>query len=112
LEEDLEQVEEFVQIAAKRAQCDKLKKHEKELCGVISFSLQYFVFMFLFTGGLFALFMTAAMFLVCCLVTVVIVGPHELLGMIKEMPWWLLFAISFFGFGGGMTFVEMKAKNK
>jgi hypothetical protein len=32
--------------------------------------------------------------------------------MIKEMLWWLFFAIAFFGFGGGMTFVEMKAKNK
>ena len=108
----MKQVEEFVQIAAKRAQCDKLKKYEKELCGVISASWGYYVFMFLFTGGLFALLMTAAMFLICCLVTVVIVGPHELLGMIKEMPWGLLFAIAFFGFGGGMTFVEMKAKNK
>jgi hypothetical protein len=111
-EEDLEQVEEFVQIAVKRAQCVKLKKYEKELCGVISASWGYYVFMFLFMGGLFALLMTATMFLICCLVTVVLFGPHELLGMIKEMPWWLLFAISFFGFGGGMTFVEMKANNK
>jgi hypothetical protein len=39
-------------------------------------------------------------------------GFSGILDMIKQMPWWLFFAISFVGFGGAMAIVDTKAKTK
>ncbi len=101
---------EYIRIAAKRAECRSLTKKEKEHCGIVRPTWQFVLFVFLFTGGLFAALMTAASFLILCLVTVILDGPGELSEMIAQMPWWFFFALSFVGFGGAMAFVESRAK--
>ena len=110
--EDTDVLEQFITIATKKAECTKLNKKEKELLGNGTVSWQYFVSMFIFAGGLFAVLMTAATFLILCLVTAILDGFSGILDMIKQMPWWLFFAISFVGFGGAMAIVDAKAKTK
>jgi len=68
--------------------------------------------MFLFMGGMFAVFFTAAMFLFCCLVTAISLGFGSIPEMIEEMPWWQLFVFCFVAFGGTMTFIGIKANTK
>lgn len=110
--EDIKAAEQFVKIAAKKAECTKLSKQEKTLIGTDPFSWQYFISTFIFAGGLFAVLMTAATFLILCLVDAIISGFGDIPNMIKEMPWLLFFAISFVGFGGGMAIVDIMAKRK
>ena len=110
--EDTDVLEQFITIAAKKAECTKLNKKEKELLGNGTVSWQYFVSMFIFAGGLFAVLMTAAIFLILSLVDAIFLGVSDIPNMIKEMPWWLFFAISFVGFGGAMAIVDTKAKTK
>lgn len=110
--EDTNALEQFITIAAKKAECTKLNTKEKELLGNGTVSWQYFISMFIFAGGLFAVLMTAATFLILCLVTAILDGFSGILDMIKQMPWWLFFAISFVGFGGAMAIVDTKAKTK
>ena len=110
--EDTDVLEQFITIATKKAECTKLNKKEKELLGNGTVSWQYFVSMFIFAGGLFAVLMTTATFLILCLVTAILDGFSGILDMIKQMPWWLFFAISFVGFGGAMAIVDTKAKTK
>lgn len=105
-------LDQYTQIAAKRAECTKLSKKEKELLGNAPVSWQYFVFMFIFTGGLFAVLMTAAAFLILCSVDAILFGFSDIPDMISQMPWWLFFLISFVGFGGAMAIVDVKAKTK
>ena len=110
--EETDVLEQFITIAAKKAECTKLNTKEKELLGNGTVSWQYFVSMFIFAGGLFAVLMTAATFLILSLVDAIIFGLSDIPNMIKEMPWWLFFAISFVGFGGAMAIVDTKAKTK
>lgn len=111
-EDELAALEQFVKIAAKRAECTKLNKKERALIRNDFISWQYFALMFGFMGGLFSILMTAAMFLICCLVTAIILGFGSIPEMIKVMPWWQLFVFCFVGFGGTMAFIDIKAKNK
>lgn len=110
--DDTELLDQFATIAAKRAECAKLSKKEKELLGKDSFSWNYFISMFVFTGGLFAVFMTAAAFLILCLVDAILFGFSDIPNMISQMPWWFFFLIGFVGFGGAMAIVDAKAKAK
>lgn len=106
-------LEQTILIAVKKTECIKLNREEKKsYYGENIFGWRYFVLIFLFIGGLFAVLMTAAMFLICVLVTAVTVGIGEIPSMISEMPWWLLFGIAFVGFGGAMAVVEIKVKTK
>lgn len=109
---DISTLAQFAAIAAKKAECTKLAKEDKKLLGSDGVSWQYFLFEFLFAGGLFGIMMTTATFLILCLVTILTVGFGSLLEMIKTMPWLLFFAISFFGFGIPMAIVDAKAKTK
>lgn len=110
--ENTDNLNQFITIASKKAECTKLSKKEKELLGNGTVTWQYFISMFIFAGSLFAILMTAAIFLILCLVTAIIVGFGSILDMIKQMPWWLFFAIGFVGFGGAMAIVDTKAKMK
>ena len=110
--EDTNVLKQIITIAAKKAECIKLDIKEKELLGYGTVSWQYFVSMFIFAGGLFAVFMAVASFLILCLVTIILDGFGSILDMIKQMPWWLFFVISFVGFGAPMAIVDMKAKTK
>lgn len=106
-------LEQMVSIAAKKAQCIKLDKEEKQILYADMPSLwRHFVLMLVVTGGLFASIMTAAAFVLCCLVTVITLGFEEIPGMIAYMPWGLIFGIAFVGFGGAMAIVDIKAKTK
>ncbi len=111
-EENLNVLQQFVKVAAKKAECLKLTKREKECCNINRFSWWEFFWIFVVTGGLFAVFMTLAMFVICCIVTAVTVGFGDIPEMIREMPWWLLFLIGFIGFGGAMGCIEAQARRK
>ena len=109
---EMDALPQYVTIAAKRAECTKLNKKEKGLLGNTAGSWLYFALMFLFMGGMFAVLFTAAMFLFFCGLTAVLDGFGTMMEMIKEFPWWLMLVMSFVGFGGAMTIVDIKAKNK
>ena len=111
-DESPDTLDRFVTMAAKRAECTKLTKEEKSLLGQIRPDWNYFVTMFLFTGGLFAVMMTVAAFLLCCLVTAILLGFNEIWGMIEYMPWCFIFLFSFVSFGGAMAILDITAKSK
>ena len=109
---EMDTLAQFVTIATKRAECTKLSKLETELLGNVAIPWQYYLTIFIFMGGLFAILFTVAMFLFFCLLTAILDGVGAMLEMISDIPWWLLFAMSFVGFGGAMTIVDVKAKTK
>ncbi len=100
------------EIAAKRAECKKLSRGEREFIGNVPVSLYYIVFSFLLMGGLFAVLMTLAAFLICCIPTAIMFGFGSVPEMVRAVPWWLLFVIAFVGFGGAMSIFEAKARTK
>lgn len=102
----------YAAIAAKRAECTKLSKDERKMldCGMSFWS--YFFFTCIFAGGLFATLMTAAAFLILCLVTAIEVGLGGIPEMLREMPWLFIFIFCFFGFGVSMAIIDTKAKMK
>lgn len=111
--DELDRLEELTAIAAKKAECIKLSKPEKTIYnnnGPINW--REFMSIFFVMGGLFAVMMTAAMFLICCIVTWIAVGISEIPEMITQMPWWLLFLIGFVGFGGAMAIIETMVRRK
>lgn len=112
-DEDLEALEQIVTIAAKKAECIRLNKTEKQAYyGKAAFEWQNFILTFLVLGGMFAILMTLAALLFCCLATIVTLGIKEIPDMILHMPWWLFFNIAYIGFGGTMAILNAKAKRK
>lgn len=110
---ELDTLDQTVVTAAKKAECIKLSKAEKSISnenGPINW--RAFAAIFIIMGGLFAIMMTAAIFLICCIVTVIAVGIKAVPEMVTQIPWWLLFSISFVGFGGGMAITETIAGRK
>lgn len=102
-----------VEIAAKKAECTKLSNAEKEfLYGKQPFNLLLFLSVFLIFGGLFAVGMTLGIVIVCCIVTAVLLGFGEIPDMMAQMPWLLIFLLSFFGAGLLMAIAEVKSIDK
>lgn len=111
--DELDRLEELTATAAKKAECIKLSKAEKSISnenGPINW--REFMSIFFIMGGLFAVMMTAAIFLICCIVTWIAVGINEIPEMITQMPWWLLFLIGFVGVGGAMAIIETMVRRK
>lgn len=112
-DDELDALGEMTQIAAKKAMCEPITKKEKGLLsGNILFDWKSFILVSLVCGGLFAVLFLAAMFLICCSVTSVVLGVEHIGEMIGIMPWGLLFAICFFGFGIAMAVTEALASRK
>ncbi len=104
-------LEQAVQVAVKKAELQKLTKEERRIYGTsTSFSIGLLLFvMWLFMGVLFGTFMTLGMMLIGGILTAILLGPQEIPSMIMEMPWWILWAIGFVGFGVWMGFLELQA---
>ncbi len=102
----------YAKIAAKKAECIKLNKYERELFGNDFIPWANFLTVLFFAGGLFAALMTVAMILFVCVMTIIEEGFSAVPETIGMMPWWLCFLFCFFGFGIPMAIVETKAKRK
>ena len=114
-EEDSEpdNLETSVTIAVKKAECIKLTKAEqKEYYGKIIPGWGMFWWVFLIGGGMFGIAMTLIAMLLCIITTAAFGLFADIPEMLKTMPWGLLFAIGWIGFGGAMGIVEVLAHRK
>ena len=114
-EEDVEpdNLETSVTIAVKKAECIKLTKAEqKEYYGKLVPGWGMFWWVFLIGGGMFGIAMTLIMMLLCILTTAAFGLFADIPEMLKTMPWGLLLAIGWIGFGGAMGIVEVLAHRK
>ncbi len=106
----------YAEVAAKKAECRRLNKSDKrirwETAGRGPMSPLEAILFAVFTGGMFSVLFMGIAFLVMCIVTLALFGPGEIGGMIRAIPWGLLFLICFVGFGGLMTLVEILSRNK
>lgn len=100
-------------IAAKKAECSKLSREERKLIyGNPSFNWYLFIPTLLIFGGLFAVGMTLGAIIVCCIVTLIVLGAAGVPDMMAQMPWLLIFLLSFFGAGVLMAIIEVKSFDK
>lgn len=107
-----ERLDQYAQIAAKRAECTKLDKNEYELLGDDSKAYTTFLSVLFFMGGLFAVGMTIGMIIFVAIVTALDEGCAAIPETIGIIPWGLLFLFSFLGFGVPMAIIETKVKRK
>lgn len=114
-EEDAEadNLETSVTIAVKKAECVKLNKSEqKEFYGKMIPGWGMFWWIFLIAGGMFGVAMTLIMMLFCVIATAAFGLLADIPEMLKTMPWGLLLAVGWIGFGGAMGIVEVLAHRK
>ena len=106
-------LETSVTIAVKKAECIKLNKAEQRVFyGQMMPGWSLFGWIFLIGGGLFAIMMTVGMMLLSVIVTIAFGFFGSILEMLCQMPWGMLFAIAWIGFGGAMGLVEVLARRK
>ena len=114
-EEDTEadDLERSVIIAVKKAECIKLDKEEQEAYyGKLIPGWGMFWWIFLIAGGMFGIAMTLIMMLLCMIITAVEGMFSEIPEMLRMIPWGLLLAIGWIGYGGAMGIVEVLAHRK
>ncbi|MBQ7936157.1 MAG: hypothetical protein IJ333_07405 [Clostridia bacterium] len=114
-DEDFESddLELMVKIAVKKAELRKLTKEEWKQYDVFSPSaFGLFLLAFIVMGGMFAILMTLAMVVLSVLVTVLFGQAGAIPGMMKEMPWQLLFGMAWIGFGGAMGIITVLTRRK
>lgn len=114
-EEDTEadNLETSVTIAVKKAECIKLNKAEqKEFYGKMIPGWGMFWWIFLISGGMFGIAMTLITMFLCIITTAAFGLFSSIPEMLKTMPWGLLLAIGWIGFGGAMGIVEVLAHRK
>lgn len=114
-EEDREadKLDTSVTIAVKKAECMKLNPSErKEFYGEMIPGWGMFLQMFLIGGGMFGIAMTLIAMLLCTIATAVLLSVSDIPEMLREMPWGLLLAIAWIGFGGAMGIIEVMAHRK
>ena len=106
-------LETSVTIAVKKAECIKLTKAEqKEYYGKMIPGWGLFWWVFLIGGGMFGIAMTLIMMLLCIITTAVFGLFADIPEMLKTMPWGLLLAIGWIGFGGAMGIIEVLVHRK
>lgn len=102
-----------VEIAVKRAELQKLTKEERlALYGYTGGFWSIFFGFLIVGGGLFAVFMTLGMMLLCAAITSLFLGFGAIGDMMAQMPWWELFALAWGLFGGAMGIVTALAGRK
>jgi hypothetical protein len=114
-EEDNEadNLETSISIAVKKAECIKLTKAEqKEYYGKMITGWEMFWWVFLIGGGMFSITMTLIMMLLCIITTAAFGLFADIPEMLKTVPWGLLLAIGWIGFGGAMGIIEVLARRK
>ncbi len=109
---EFKRINDFLDIAVKKAELQNLTKEERELLGQSKYSsFNIFSTAFLLMGGLFATLMTLSFMLIALLITAILV-PEEIPSMFAEMPWFLLFSLSWILFGGAMGIITALAERK
>ncbi|MBQ4156076.1 MAG: DUF3878 family protein, partial [Clostridia bacterium] len=109
---ELKDLETYISIAVKKAECKNLNKEERTTIYGPLGGLGTFLTVFLVGGGLFAIFMTLAMMIICTLTTIAFGLFNDIPEMFKVMPWWQMFGFAWIGFGGLMGITEFLAKRK
>lgn len=115
IEEDTEadNLETSISIAVKKAECIKLTKEEQqEYYGKLIPGWGMFWWVFLIGGGMFGVIMTLAMMIICIITTAAFGLFADIPEMLKIMPWGLLLAFGWIGFGVPMGIVEVLAHRK
>jgi len=107
-----ERLEQYTQIAAKRAECIKLNKNELELIGNDFVPWLNFLNILFFAGGLFGILMTLSFIIFVSLITAIEEGFSAVPETIGMIPWWLIFIFCALGFGIPMAIIDTKAKTK
>ncbi len=107
-----EQLEQYTQIAAKRAECIKLNKNELEFIGDDFVPWLNFLNILFFAGGLFGVLMTLAFIIMISVITAIEEGFSAVPETIGMVPWWLCFLFCALGFGIPMAIIDTKAKTK
>ena len=108
-----EDLEISLDIAVKKAECQKLSKAEKkQYYGNTIPGFGMFLRIFLVAGGMFGVAMTLIALLLCVLATAAFGRFSDIPEMLKAIPWGLLLAIGWIGFGGAMGIAEVLAGRK
>ena len=110
-DDDIFSADEFARVAAKKAECEKLTKKERDVSHTFDPSWKFFYAFVLVAGGLFGAFMTAGFFLITSLLTLLFVG-FEGLTVILAVPWWKIFVFCLVSFGGLMGIFEIIVRLK
>ncbi len=106
-------LEEQIAIAVKKTELKRLTRKEKDLYYDDPIPvLKTFLGILLFGGGLFAIILTAAVFLLCIVFVCLLGQWRSIPEMIAEIPWRLLVLIAWIGFGGAMGLFTVLAKRK
>ena len=95
-------------IAAKRAQLCKLTKQERKAAPQVNL-LPLFLWIFLFGGGLFSIFMNLGMAILCAIVAWIFDGLSGIPGLLAALPWWQTILFAWLSFGGIMGLVTVLA---
>lgn len=105
-------LETSVTIATKKAECRRLTKDERK--GLLDIKTSFAnAFMALFiAGGLFAVSMALIMAIICSVFTAIILSFSAIPEMLKEIPWWLIIAIGWIGFGTPIAIMEISSHRK
>lgn len=108
-----EDLEISLDIAVKKAECQKLSKAEKkQYYGNTIPGFGMFLRIFLVAGGMFGVAMTLIALLLCVLATAAFGRFSDIPEMLKAIPWGLLLAIGWIGYGGAMGIAEVLAGRK
>lgn len=100
-----------VQVAVKLTELMKLTKKEKEEIGYLDIpGFKIFLSVFLLMGGMYGICMTVAFMLIGVISCLLVGQPETIPALFTDMPWWILLAIAWVGFGGAMGVVTVLAK--
>lgn len=115
--DEKDDLETSVSIAVKKAECIKLDKDEKKaFYGIHIAGAKSFWLILLIAGGLFSVLMTAAMMIVCVVVTLIFslfLGQWiPILEMLRTIPWGWILAFGWIAFGGTMGIIETLSQRK
>lgn len=112
-EETKDSLEQYVQIAVKRAELKKLTKDEQTKVNGFPYpTWVLFVLFFLICGSAFSVFMTLGFMLLGVLACLLTGQPQDILPMFTEMPWISLFLLTWALFGGAMGILTIIAMKK
>ncbi len=106
-------LEGIVRIAVKKAELKRLTKSEYETAvGFKRPTLQLFIFVFLFMGTFFGLFMTLGFALLAVLACLIVGQPGAVEEMLTSFPWWQIFLFTSVSFGGIMGALTVLSHTK
>ena len=103
----------IIDIAVKRAELRTLDDREKRiLYPYMPSAFSIFLLVFVVMGGSFGIIMTLASMLLC-VICLACFGQLSLAGeMMRVIPWWLVLAIGWVGFGASMGVIEARSMRK